>query len=107
MTGMTRRAAMQRVAALMGGVALVGGDRLEAFAFDGAALQQTMAHGVGPFTATDVALLDEIADTILPDTSTPAWNGAPTCKGFPAKLTANKRCSSKRELLAACIEGPH
>jgi hypothetical protein len=69
---------MQRVMALLGGTALIGGDQLEAFAVDGAAMDQAMAHGVGTFTAADVALLDEIAETILPETSTPGAKAAKT-----------------------------
>jgi hypothetical protein len=76
--GITRRAAVQRVVALMGGLALVGEDRVFAFAPDAAALEQTMAQGVGAFTAADVALLDEIAETILPETSTPGAKAAKT-----------------------------
>jgi hypothetical protein len=68
---MTRREAVQHVIALMGGLALVNEERLLACAIDDAALTQATAHGVGAFTAADVALLDEIADTILPETSTP------------------------------------
>jgi hypothetical protein len=78
MSGMTRRDAVQRVMALLGGTALIGGDQLEAFAVDGAAMDQAMAHGVGAFTAADVALLDEIAETILPETSTPGAKAAKT-----------------------------
>jgi hypothetical protein len=63
---------------MLGGVALAGGDRLLAFSFDDAALGQAMVEGVGDFTAADVALLDEIAETILPATSTP---GAKAAKG--------------------------
>ena len=37
-----------------------------------------MAQGVGIFTAADVALLDEIAETILPETSTPGAKAAKT-----------------------------
>ena len=37
-----------------------------------------MAQGVGAFTAADVALLDEIAETILPETSTPGAKAAKT-----------------------------
>ena len=76
--GITRREAVQRVMTLMGGLALVGGARVEAAAFDGGTLDQAMAQGVGTFTAADVALLDEIADTILPDTSTPGAKAAKT-----------------------------
>jgi hypothetical protein len=73
---LTRREAVQRVAALLGGAALVGGDRLLAFSFEPAAIEQAMAQGTGAFTAADVALLDEIAETILPETSTPGAKAA-------------------------------
>lgn len=76
--GMTRREAVRRVTALLGGAALAGGDRLLAFSFDAATLNQAMAQGVGTFSAADVALLDEIADTILPETSTPGAKAAKT-----------------------------
>src|SRR6476620_11031614 len=74
----SRREAVQRVAALLGGAALVGGDRLFAFSFEPAAIEQAMAQGTGAFTADDVALLDEIAETILPETSTPGAKAART-----------------------------
>ena len=35
-----------------------------------------MAQGTGAFAAADVALLDEIAETILPETSTPGAKAA-------------------------------
>jgi hypothetical protein len=74
--GITRREAVQRVTALLGGAALAGGDGLLAFSFDAAAVSRAMAQGVGAFRAADVALLDEIADTILPETSTPGAKAA-------------------------------
>ncbi len=70
----TRREAVQRVAALLGGAALVGGDRLFAFSFEPAVIEKEMAQGA--VTAADVALLDEIAETILPETSTPGAKAA-------------------------------
>jgi glucoside 3-dehydrogenase (cytochrome c) hitch-hiker subunit len=76
--GVTRREAVQRVIALMGGLALVGDDRLSAFSVDDGELAQAMAHGVGTFSAADVALLDEIAETILPQTTTPGAKAAKT-----------------------------
>jgi hypothetical protein len=76
--GITRRDAIHYVATLMGGVALVGGDRAFAFAPADAALLQATAQGVGAFTAADVALLDEIAETILPETATPGAKAART-----------------------------
>lgn len=74
--GLTRREAVRRVTALLGGAALAGGDRLLAFSYDGATLTRTLAQGAGAFTAADVALLDEISDTILPETSTPGAKAA-------------------------------
>ena len=76
--GVSRRAVLQGVATMLGGMALAGGDRLLAFSFDDATLGQAMADGVGDFSAADVALLDEIADTILPATSTPGAKAAKT-----------------------------
>jgi hypothetical protein len=74
----TRRDVIQRVTAMLGGVALAGGDRLFAFTFDEAATADAMAQGTGVFSAADVALLDEIAETILPETSTPGAKAAKT-----------------------------
>ena len=74
----TRREVIQRVAAMLGGAALVGGDRLLAFSFDDEAFARAMAQGVGAFTVADVALLDEIAETMLPETSTPGAKAAKT-----------------------------
>lgn len=75
---LTRREVIQRVTALVGGAALVGGESLAAFTFDDAERSRVMAQGAGRFTATDVALLDEIAETILPQTSTPGAKAAKT-----------------------------
>ncbi len=114
MDGLTRRDAVQRVMALMGGLALTGGDRLEAmtldgFGFDAAAVDQAMAQGVGAFTAADVALLDEIADTILPTTATPGAKAAQTGAFMALMVTdvyvdANQRAfmDGLKTLEAAC-----
>jgi hypothetical protein len=74
----SRREALERVAALFGGVALVGGDQLCAVSFDVETQSAASARGVGEFSAADVALLDEIADTILPPTNTPGAKAAHT-----------------------------
>lgn len=74
----TRREAIQEVANLLGGAALVGGDRLLAFSIDDEALARAMVQGIGTFSVADVALLDEIADTILPETTTPGAKAAKT-----------------------------
>ena len=63
---------------LLGGVALVDGDRVLAAMPDAAAQGTAAAEGVGSFTAADVAFLDEIAETILPETSTPGAKAART-----------------------------
>ena len=78
MSTLTRRDVIQRVTAMLGGAALVGGDSLAAFTFDEAARTAAMTQGVGAFTAAEIALLDEIAETILPETSTPGAKAART-----------------------------
>jgi len=70
-----RREAIRRVGALLGGVAFVGGsDLLAAVEKAGAAA----ARSPGKFSAQDVAFLDEIAETILPETKTPGAKAAKT-----------------------------
>ena len=75
-----RREAVRRVTALLGGMAFVGGPRLlyatEHDAHTRAALLAESARGVGPFTAADVAFLNEVAETMLPATSTPGAKAA-------------------------------
>src|SRR4051794_25334723 len=71
----TRREAIRRVSALLGGVALVGGNRLLA------ALENpnpAAAGSIGLFSSAEIALLDEIAETILPETNTPGAKAAKT-----------------------------
>lgn len=86
-SGITRREAMRRVTVALGGAALVGGDALLAFSFDGSQRQQA-AQGVGTFTAADIGLLDEIAETILPETSTPGAKAAKTGSFMALMVTA-------------------
>ena len=93
----TRRDAIQRVTALLGGAALTGGDRLLALSFEDVALTQAMAHGSGAFTAADVALLDEIAETILPETATPGAKAAKT-GAFMALMVTDVYSASAREV---------
>jgi hypothetical protein len=76
---LSRREAIQRVTALLGGVAIIDGDRILAAVSEAAAqAPTTAAQGVGSFTAADVAFLDEVAETILPETSTPGAKAART-----------------------------
>lgn len=66
----TRREAIRRVSALLGGAALVG----QAAWLSGCATGQRTSGA--PFSDADVALLDEIAETILPETTTPGAKAA-------------------------------
>jgi hypothetical protein len=78
MNELTRREILQGITAMLGGAVLAGGDSLAAFGFDEAARAAAMTQGAGGFTAADIALLDEIAETILPETSTPGAKAAKT-----------------------------
>ncbi len=69
----TRREAIRRVSALLGGVALVGGTSLLTGCRDRGGVAPD-----APFSAEDVAFLDEVADTILPTTKTPGAKAAGT-----------------------------
>ena len=67
----TRREAIMRVSALFGGAALVGQAALL-----NACASTREAQQPGLFAAREVTLLDEIADTILPETDTPGAKAA-------------------------------
>lgn len=94
---MTRRDVIQRVTALLGGAAIAGSDRLLAFSFDDELLAQTMAKGVGGFSVTDIALLDEIAETILPETSSPGAKAAKT-GAFMALMVTDAYTDRERDV---------
>ncbi len=67
-----RREALKRVSALLGGAALIGGTALWTGCRPGEEKPGAPNAATGPgFSAAEVALLDEVADTILPTTSTP------------------------------------
>ena len=75
----TRREAVLRVSALLGGVALIGGTALLTGCRDETASKPgTESNTDPPFTADEIAFLDEVADTILPTTSTPGAKAAKT-----------------------------
>jgi len=71
-----RREAIRRVTALLGGVALVGGSSLVAACERAQRGVAAAGAGAGTFSAQDVALLDEVAETILPETKTPGAKAA-------------------------------
>ena len=75
-----RREAIRRVGLLLGGITFVGGSALiTACEKRPAAAADAPNDGpIGSFTRDDIALLDEVADTILPETSTPGAKAAKT-----------------------------
>ena len=79
-TSIDRREAIKRVGVMLGGVALVGGTNLlTACEKAGTPARETAAAAPpAPFTTQDVAYLDEIAETILPQTKTPGAKAAKT-----------------------------
>jgi hypothetical protein len=88
---MTRREAIRRVSELFGGVALIG---QSAWLTGCATAQRTAAE---LFSAGDVALLDEIAETILPETQTPGAKAAGVGP-FIAMMVAETYDPQKQEL---------
>lgn len=70
----SRREALRHVTALLGGAALVGGPALLTACAGPRPGPADLGHT--PFSATDVAFLDEVADTILPQTATPGAKAA-------------------------------
>lgn len=72
---MDRREAIKTVSMLLGGAFTAGSGLLGAVERAHARAAQPGLQ-VGTFTAQDIALLDEVADTILPDTKTPGAKAA-------------------------------
>lgn len=72
---LNRREAIRRVSILLGGVAFVGGSSLLTAC-------ERVSDGItgtpGKFSVEDIAFLDEIAETILPETKTPGAKAAKT-----------------------------
>ena len=95
----TRREMIERVTGLLG-VALVGGDRVLARSFDDEILAQATADGTSLFSAADVALLDEIAETMLPETSTPGAKAAKT-GAFMALMVTDAYTDRQQQIFRA------
>jgi len=72
----TRREAIYRVSAMLGGAALVGQSAMLAGCEQQAAAEAGAVPATSPFTQNDIRLLDQIADTILPETQTPGAKAA-------------------------------
>lgn len=76
--GVSRREALRHVTALLGGLALTGGTGLLAAVLPtDAEARLALAREQG-FTDTDIAWLDEVADTLLPETDTPGAKAVAT-----------------------------
>ena len=74
--GIDRREALRRVGLMVGGTALVGGSAFLSACTDGERPTLRADGGYGEFSPEDIALLDEIAETILPETDTPGAKAA-------------------------------
>ena len=90
----SRREAILRVSSLLGGVALVGGNAL----LTGCVVSgERRTNGGTPFTQTDMEFLDEVADTILPDTNTPGAKAAGV-GAFMAVMVTDAYTSSDQQV---------
>ncbi len=74
----SRREAIMRVTAILGGVAFVGSSALLTGCRPDAGKKTASDSTAANFSADDIAFLDELADTILPPTSTPGAKAAKT-----------------------------
>lgn len=95
----TRREAVARVAALLGGVALIGGSAL----ITGCRTEKTGAPST-PFTTDEIAYLDEIADTILPTTSTPGAKAAKTGEFIARMVTDSYSLEDEKTFRAGMVK---
>ena len=75
---LNRREAILRVSAMLGGVALVGQSAMltACSGSESEVESETPPTNAGLFSADEVAFLDEIADTIVPETDTPGAKAA-------------------------------
>src|SRR3712207_4489414 len=73
----SRREAIRRVSAILGTATFVGGSALLTACERGRPADGAAGRG-SQFSADDIAFLDEIAETILPETSTPGAKAAKT-----------------------------
>jgi hypothetical protein len=93
---MDRREAIRRVSVLLGGAALVGGDALLA----GCGRERPVAVPYGSFSVENIEFLDEVAETILPETSTPGAKAANT-GAFMALMVTDSYDEADREIFRA------
>jgi hypothetical protein len=85
----TRREAILRVSVMLGGIALVGGTSI----LTGCRAEPNTD---APFTADEIAYLDEVADTMLPATKTPGAKAAKT-GAFMALIVTDSYSATERK----------
>jgi len=88
-----RREALRRVGLFLGGVTFVGGSSLLSACQKEHRVVQA-GEQVGQFTSADMDFLDEVADTILPETKTP---GAKAAKVGPFMAVMVTDCYDAKE----------
>jgi len=71
-----RREAIRRVGLVLGGTALVGGSGLLQACESGGRPEGIPSEAIGAFTPDDMVWLNEVAETILPETGTPGAKAA-------------------------------
>lgn len=92
-----RREAIRRVALLLGGVSFVGGSALLTACEKGRPATVADSTRVGTFTRDDIAFLDEVAETILPETKTPGAKAAKT-GAFMALMVTDTYDAKEQEI---------
>ena len=91
---MDRREAIRRVSALLGGIALVS----ETALLEACGRERSAGSAAATtFSPNDVAFLDEVADTILPETSTPGAKAA-QCGAFMALMVTDTYADSDQQV---------
>ena len=91
-----RREAIRRVALFLGGTSLIGGSALLT-ACERERPETPATTPVGEFTSADIAYLDEIAETILPQTKTPGAKAAKT-GAFMALMVTDSYSPADRKI---------
>lgn len=91
---MDRREAIRRVTAVLGGLTLVGGDALLTAC---ERRDRTAAAADTAFSEDEIAFLDEVAETILPETSTPGAKAAAT-GAFMALMVTDSYYEDERRI---------
>jgi len=96
-----RREAIRRVSFLLGGITLVGGSTLIA-ACDRE--RPPVNVPIGEFTVADIDFLDEVADTILPETKTPGAKAARTGAFMALMVTDTYDADDRKRFRAGMLK---